>query len=32
VLEFGAAYNVYVRAVRLTLVERGLPYERVFPP
>jgi len=26
---FGAAYSVYVRAVRLTLEEKGVPYERV---
>jgi glutathione S-transferase len=26
---FGAAYSVYVRAVRLALEEKGVPYERV---
>jgi glutathione S-transferase len=29
VLVFGAAYSVYVRAVRLVLAEKGVPYERV---
>ena len=29
VLVFGAAYSVYVRAVRLALEEKGVPYERV---
>jgi glutathione S-transferase len=24
---FGAAYSVYVRAVRLTLIEKGVPYD-----
>jgi glutathione S-transferase len=26
---YGAAYNVYVRAVRLALAEKGVPYQLV---